>query len=228
MDVNAYKKVDYENLCIFRLRKNKPNPSGHSMSVWNCRTDQSQFQARRGFFCLLHKRLPRPFGPRNDILWRFYIKRGREEGNCSSRLLFNRIKAIYKPVSDRYYNRHICRCSSMVEHSFRKAEVEGSTPSIGFIEAVLIFILSFHMSLGDTSAEAEEILCRLYRNMTIAQKAQRLFSAYRMGKMLSMAGIRMNHPDATEEQVWHLWARRHLGDELYERVYQGRNGNDTE
>jgi len=87
----------------------------------------------------------------------------------------------------------------------------------------LIFILSFHMSLGDTSPETEEILCRLYRNMTMAQKAQRVFSAYRMGKMLSMAGIRMSHPDASKEQIWHLWAKRQLGDELYERVYRGRN-----
>jgi hypothetical protein len=79
------------------------------------------------------------------------------------------------------------------------------------------------MAVSDTSCEAEEILCRLYRNMTIAQKAQRVFSAYRMGKMLSMAGLRMDHPDASEEHIWHLWARRHLGDELYERVYQGRN-----
>ncbi|OHB74169.1 MAG: hypothetical protein A2Z25_18180 [Planctomycetes bacterium RBG_16_55_9] len=79
------------------------------------------------------------------------------------------------------------------------------------------------MTASDTSAEAEEILCRLYRKMTIAQKAQRVFSAYRMGKMLSMAGIRMSHPGATEEQVWHLWARRHLGDELYEKVYQGQD-----
>jgi hypothetical protein len=79
------------------------------------------------------------------------------------------------------------------------------------------------MTASDTSAEAEEIQCRLYRNMTAAQKAQRVFSAYRMGKMLSMAGIRMSQPDATEEQIWHLWARRHLGDELYEKVYRGRD-----
>ena len=106
----------------------------------------------------------------------------------------------------------------MVEHSFRKAGVEGSTPSIGFIEAILIVILSFHMSLGDTSPEAEAILCRLNRNMTMAQKAQRVFSAYRMGKMLSMAGIRMSHPDASEEQVWHIWAmnftKRSMGEEI--------------
>ena len=142
---------------------------------------------------------------------------------CSLQLLIGRIKALYKPDDNRYYNRYICRCSSMVEHSFRKAEVVGSTPTIGFIEAVLIFILSFHMTLGDTSAEAEAMLCRLYRNMTTARKARRVFSAYRMGKMLSMTGIRMSHPDASEEQVWHLWARRHLGDELYEKVYRGKN-----
>jgi len=78
------------------------------------------------------------------------------------------------------------------------------------------------MTSRDTSAEAEEIQCRLYRNMAPAQKARRVFSAYHMGKMLSMAGIRMANPDATEEQIWHLWARRHLGDELYEKVYQER------
>ena len=86
-----------------------------------------------------------------------------------------------------------------------------------------MFIICFQMAASDTSAEAQEILCRLYRNMTMAQKAQRVFSAYRMGKMLSMAGIRMDHPDASEEQIWHLWARRHLGDELYEKVYQEKN-----
>ena len=79
------------------------------------------------------------------------------------------------------------------------------------------------MIANDTSPEAEEVLCRLYRDMTIPQKARRIFSAYRMGKMLSMAGIRMEHPEAGAEQIWHLWARRHLGDELYEKVYQGRD-----
>jgi len=79
------------------------------------------------------------------------------------------------------------------------------------------------MAASDTSTEAEEILYRLYRNMTITQKARRVFSAYRLGKMLSMAGLRVDHPEATEEQIWQLWARRHLGDDLYERVYRGRD-----
>ncbi|MBN2593498.1 MAG: hypothetical protein JXA81_08330 [Sedimentisphaerales bacterium] len=62
--------------------------------------------------------------------------------------------------------------------------------------------------------------------MTTAQKAQRVFSAYRMGKMLSMAAIRMNHLNAFEEQIWHIWARNHLGDELYEKFCKARNRND--
>ena len=71
-------------------------------------------------------------GARNDILWRLYIKRaGREDENCSGHLLIDRIKALYKPEDDLYYIRYISRCSSMAEHSFRKAEVVGSTPTIG-------------------------------------------------------------------------------------------------
>ena len=88
---------------------------------------------------------------------------------------------------------------------------------------VMVFYLCTYMAASDTSAEAEKIMCRLYRNMTPAQKIQRIFSAYRMGKMLSMAGIRMAHPHATEDQVWRLWARRHFGDDLYEKAYQGRH-----
>lgn len=79
------------------------------------------------------------------------------------------------------------------------------------------------MAVRDTSAESERILLRLYRKMTTAQKARRVFSAYRMGKMLTIAGIRVKYPDASDEEIWHLWARRHLGDDLYRKVYQEGN-----
>ena len=49
----------------------------------------------------------------------------------SPRLLISRMKALYRPRNDRYYTRCMCRCSSTVEHGFRKAGVEGSSPSIG-------------------------------------------------------------------------------------------------
>jgi hypothetical protein len=48
-----------------------------------------------------------------------------------SYLQIGRIMPLYKLFGGRYYNRHKRRCSSTVEHSFRKAGVEGSNPSIG-------------------------------------------------------------------------------------------------
>ncbi len=53
--------------------------------------------------------------------------------NAASNELIATILPLYKTTNDRYYTRRNCRCSSMEEHSFRKAEVEGSTPSIGFV-----------------------------------------------------------------------------------------------
>ena len=44
MNANAFSQKDYENETAFRPRKSKPK--------------QTQFQTRRRFFCLLHKRLP--------------------------------------------------------------------------------------------------------------------------------------------------------------------------
>ena len=41
--------------------------------------------------------------------------------------------ALYKPPKKRYYTPHKRRCSSTVEHSFRKAEVVGSIPTIGCV-----------------------------------------------------------------------------------------------
>ena len=111
----------------------------------------------------------------------------------------------------------------MEEHSFRKAEVEGSSPSIGCCRGrVNRYYFCNCMAANDTSAEAEAILCRLYRSMRPAEKARRIFSAYAMGKKPSMAGIRTGNPGASEEQIWHRWARRHLGNELYEEVYEAR------
>lgn len=75
------------------------------------------------------------------------------------------------------------------------------------------------MDGNDTSPQAQKILCEIYRQMTPADKFKRIFSAYRLGRQLNMAGVRLSNPDATEEQIWHIWAKRHLGDDLYKKVY---------
>ena len=43
------------------------------------------------------------------------------------------MKPLYKSGNDMYRIVRIRRCSSMVERSFRKAEVVGPTPTIGFM-----------------------------------------------------------------------------------------------
>ena len=53
------------------------------------------------------------------------------------------MKTLYKPGNNQYYIWHIGRCSSMVEHSFRKAGVEGPTPSIGFMNPRSLFGAEF-------------------------------------------------------------------------------------
>ncbi len=72
---------------------------------------------------------------------------------------------------------------------------------------------------NDTTPDALAVQYEIYRRMSPAKKLQLIFDMYEMGKHLAMAGIRMRNPDATEEQVWRIWARQHLGSELFETVY---------
>jgi hypothetical protein len=75
------------------------------------------------------------------------------------------------------------------------------------------------MGISDTSAEARRVVIELYRQMTPAQKMSLWVGARETGRQLGMAGLRMRHPKASEEEIWHMWARQQLGDELYEEVY---------
>jgi hypothetical protein len=77
------------------------------------------------------------------------------------------------------------------------------------------------MTISDTSPEAKKVLYALYRQMSPTRKIELLFDAYNTGRTLSMAGIRMQHPSLSEKEVWHVWAKRHLGTELYNKVYGG-------
>lgn len=75
------------------------------------------------------------------------------------------------------------------------------------------------MNKTDTTKEANKVLIDIYRKMSIADKAKRIFEAYQMGKMLAMAGLRQSHPEATEKEIWYLWAKQHLGEKLFNKVY---------
>ena len=79
-------------------------------------------------------------------------------------------------------------------------------------------------SKTDTPPEVRRAQYEFYRQIPLGQKLCMVFDLYDMNRDLEMAGLRIQHPDATEEEIRHLWARRHLGDELYEQVYAGRAG----
>ena len=82
------------------------------------------------------------------------------------------------------------------------------------------------MAYSDTTKEAHQILIAIYKKMAPTAKMHRIFEAYRTGKILAMAGLKLSYPDATEEQIWRLWAKKHLGDELFEQVYS-KNSEHT-
>ena len=72
---------------------------------------------------------------------------------------------------------------------------------------------------GDTSAEARRVQHELYRKMTPEQKLELVFTTRRLGRELALAGARLQNPHASEEELWHLWARRHLGPDQYDLAY---------
>ena len=72
---------------------------------------------------------------------------------------------------------------------------------------------------SDTSPEARRVQYDLYRRMPLGRRLELAFDMYDTGRLLAIAGLRMRHPDANEEELQRLWARQHLGPELFERVY---------
>jgi len=75
------------------------------------------------------------------------------------------------------------------------------------------------MAISDTSAEAQEVLNRLYRQMPMAKRLGLVFDAYEAGKQLALAGLRQRYPAASEREIWRLWARGRLGDNLFTAAY---------
>ena len=77
------------------------------------------------------------------------------------------------------------------------------------------------MEKTDTDKQAQAVLNDLYRKMSPSKKLEGVFSAYQTGKILAIAGLKANNQQSTQKQLWHLWAKQHLGEGLYEKVYRG-------
>ena len=75
------------------------------------------------------------------------------------------------------------------------------------------------MVMDDTSEESKRVQTEIYRQMPLTIKARLIFDAYHTGQKLAFAGLRLRHPDASSKKIWYLWARQHLGKELFKEVY---------
>ena len=78
------------------------------------------------------------------------------------------------------------------------------------------------MRNNDTAPQARQVQIDLYRRMSPARKIELVFDAYHTGQLMSMAGISMQYPSAGEDELWHIWAKRHLGEDLYNKVYNNK------
>ena len=67
----------------------------------------------------------------------------------------------------------------------------------------------------DTSPEAERRQVALWRGMTEMEKARLVSSASRAVQLLSLAGIRRRHPQASAEECMLRLARLKLGSKLF-------------
>ncbi len=123
MNANPYNTTDYGNKGQRRVRKNKPNsnpikpnftyPQRGKTEV-RCRMSEVRYLSSA--FCFL--------------------------SSVHGRLLINPMLPLYKLSNVQYYSRRRGRCSSMVERSFRKAEVVGPTPTIGFRKLMYIICVN--------------------------------------------------------------------------------------
>lgn len=73
--------------------------------------------------------------------------------------------------------------------------------------------------IGDTAPDAQNVQCELYRGMSEAEKLRLVFETYRAGKRLAVTGLRIRHPEADEAEIERLWARQHLGTDLFDAAY---------
>ncbi len=75
---------------------------------------------------------------------------------------------------------------------------------------------------GDTPPEVLQIQYDICRRIPTGRKLELTFSMYDTGRLLALTGLQMLYPDAGEAQLQRLWALKHLGPELFEQVYGGR------
>ena len=74
---------------------------------------------------------------------------------------------------------------------------------------------------ADTTPEAAWVQMQVYRRMTMEQRLKQGFGMFSFMRQVCSAGIRVQHPEYTDEQVKYEVIRRNLGTELFAKAYPG-------
>jgi hypothetical protein len=75
---------------------------------------------------------------------------------------------------------------------------------------------------SDTHADADRIQFEIYRSWSTAQKLEAMTNLWRSARELSLAGLRLRYPRASEEEIELREGALRLGDELARKVYGDR------
>ncbi len=75
---------------------------------------------------------------------------------------------------------------------------------------------------SDTPPEVRRVHYAICRRVPVGRKIELTFGMCDTGRLLAIAGLRMRHPNAGEQELQRLWARQHLGPALFRQVYEGR------
>ncbi|PRP96371.1 hypothetical protein [Enhygromyxa salina] len=68
--------------------------------------------------------------------------------------------------------------------------------------------------LSDTSPEVRARMLEIYARMTPREKFRRVLALTEMSWLMAIAGLRTQHPDASERELRRLLAQRMYGKEL--------------
>jgi DNA invertase Pin-like site-specific DNA recombinase len=78
---------------------------------------------------------------------------------------------------------------------------------------------------SDTSEAVDRMMMQAYGRMSPAEKMDRVRALCRAAHRAAAAGIRLQKPDATDEEIRIIVAARRLGEELVQRVLARRRSS---
>jgi len=81
------------------------------------------------------------------------------------------------------------------------------------------YVAAVTMQSNDTTPDSEKVLVELLRNTPLWRRMQLADQMSAAAREMSMAGVRLRYPHASEKELRRRFADLHLGPELAQQVY---------